>query len=433
MKQETHGNLCACQCHGKVTIHATIVCDCGKQVTPPPYCPPKHPACPPPKTKPQPGTIDVPQPPPFKTPNDPTPPWTQGKPQSGDPSEVPWFRGQVGQVQRKGPRFGPRKDEYLPYLLIRTASGDRGARPFTGVFWESPDIFVLPNQDASTAPLLPPTSAGVAQANVSNTLYAHVWNLGKAPAYRVRVEFYWFNPSLGITLADAHLIGAAWIDLENRFTLYSQWAEVSGPSGTYMSQGSHAIVRCPETWFPLFENQGHECLVVRAFEPILDSVGRDQFAASTDRHVGQRNIAVVQAASPAAIDLTLGLGYAAAPADAEVAVEMNTPASMDWLKLLTGKQDPGLQPPTGPVISGFLPPEAIGSRLPSITDLPPDCREPILRPRERFHRGCDPLQIPFHASVQDLKANQAQVLRIRQRVDGDVIGGYSVVLLGKQS
>jgi len=200
-----------------------------------------------------------------------------------------------------------------------------------------------------------------------------------------------------------------------------------------MSQGSHAIVRCPGTWFPLFENQGHECLVVRAFEPILDAVGHDQFAASADRHVAQRNIAVVQAASPAAIDLTLGLGYAAAPADAEVAVEVNTPASMDWLKLLTGKQDPGLQPPTGPVISGFLPPEAIGSRLPSITDLPLDCREPILRPRERFHRGCDPLQIPFHASVQDLKANQAQVLRIRQRVDGDVVGGYSVVLLGKRS
>src|SRR6266566_4736280 len=103
MKQETYRNLCACQCHGKVTIHATIICDCGKQLTPPP----------------------------FKTPNDPTPPWTQGKPQPGDPSEVPWFRGQDGQVQRKGPRFGPRKDEYLPYLLIRTASGDRGARPFT--------------------------------------------------------------------------------------------------------------------------------------------------------------------------------------------------------------------------------------------------------------------------------------------------------------
>jgi hypothetical protein len=51
---------------------------------------------------------------------------------------------------------------------------------------------------------------------------AHAWNLGKAPAYRVRVEFYWFNPSLGISRADANLAGATWIDLANRFTLLSQ-------------------------------------------------------------------------------------------------------------------------------------------------------------------------------------------------------------------
>jgi hypothetical protein len=52
--------------------------------------------------------------------------------------------------------------------------------------------------------LNPPVLGGVAVANVSNTLYAHVWNLGKAPAYRVRVEFYWFNPSLGISRTDAN-------------------------------------------------------------------------------------------------------------------------------------------------------------------------------------------------------------------------------------
>lgn len=432
MKQERYGKMCACQCHGTATIHTTIYCDCGKPITPP-YCPPERPTCPPPQPKPQPGTVDIPQPPPFKAPTSSTPPWKEGKPEPGDPNEISWFRGKVGDIRRKGPRFGPRKDEYLPYLLIRAATGDRGARPFNGVFWESPDIFVAPNQDANSAPLLPPTSAGIARANVPNTLYAHIWNLGKAPAYRVRVEFYWFNPTLGISRTDANLIGAAWIDLDNRFTLRSQWTEVDGLSGRYMSRGSHVIVRCPETWIPRFENQGHECLVARAFEPILDPVGRDQFAASADRHVAQRNIAVVQATSPAAIDLSLNLGYAAAPADAEVEVEVDAPASMEWLKLLTGKQDPGLEPPTTLVISGFLPPETIGSRLPSIKELPFDCRGPILKPRERFHRGCDPLQLPFHASVENLDAGQAQVLRIQQRVNGDVIGGYSVVLLGQQS
>lgn len=55
---------------------------------------------------------------------------------------------------------------------------------------------------------------GIARANAPNTLYAHVWNVGKAPAFGVRVEFYWFNPSLGISRADANLIvssGLIWV------------------------------------------------------------------------------------------------------------------------------------------------------------------------------------------------------------------------------
>ena len=170
-----------------------------------------------PPPRPQPGTVDVPQPdPPPTVPTGPTPPWHDGKPPPGDPGEIPWFRGQVNGINFKGPKFGPRKDEFLPYLLIRVASGDRGARPFSGVFWESPDIFVAAGVDAAGAPLLPPTGAGVAQAGASNTLYAHVWNLGKAPAYRVRVEFYWFNPSLGINGADANLLGMTRVDLAPR-------------------------------------------------------------------------------------------------------------------------------------------------------------------------------------------------------------------------
>jgi hypothetical protein len=145
---------------------------------------------------------------------------------------MPWFRGKIKDILRNGPTFGPRKDEYLPYLMIRATSGDRGGRPIPGgVFWESPDIFVTANQDATSAPLNPPLLGGVAQANVPNTIYAHVWNLGKSPAYRVRVEFYWFNPSLGISRADANLVGATWVDLANRFTLYPKWVEVKEPYG----------------------------------------------------------------------------------------------------------------------------------------------------------------------------------------------------------
>jgi hypothetical protein len=243
------------------------------------------------------------------------------------------------------------------------------------------------------------------------------------------VEFYWCNPSLGINRFNANLVGAAWVDLANRFTLYPDWVEVDRPYGRYISRGCHAIVRCPESWVPSFVNEGHECLVIRAFEPIMDAVGREQFSPAADRHVAQRNIAVVQAASPAEIDLALDLGYPEAPAHVEVDVEIDTPSSMEWLKLFTGSNNPGLVPVNGEIVSGLLPPVAAGRNLPKLKETDFDARKPHLSPQEHFHRGCDRLQVGFHASVQDIAAGQAQVMRIRQRIDGNAIGGYSVVLI----
>ncbi|PYL09045.1 MAG: hypothetical protein DME33_05640 [Verrucomicrobia bacterium] len=245
----------------------------------------------------------------------------------------------------------------------------------------------------------------------------------------MRIEFYWFNPSLGISRTDANFVGATWVDLANRFTLYPKWVEVKEPYGQWLTQGCHAIVRCPESWVPTFENNGHECLVVRVFEPLLDSLNPNQFSAGADRHVGQRNIAVVQAASPASVDLGFSLGYPDAPADAEVEVTVDAPANMEWLQLYAGNRNPGFAPTTAPVSAGFFPPSAEGARVPDLTHLPPDLRAPLLKPRERFHRGCCPLKISFHAIIPNLKSHEAQVLRIRQRVGGEMIGGYSVVMI----
>ncbi|MBV8841444.1 MAG: hypothetical protein JO307_01425, partial [Bryobacterales bacterium] len=282
---------CDCECHEAPKVHVTHVCDCGKPARCSRCYPPRK-TCPPPERCPQPGTVDVPQPTPPPPPRtSPQPPWTLPHPGIGDPGLGPWLRGYVNGILRNGPTFGPRAQEYLPYLVVRAAANDNGARPLSGVFWESPDIYVAPNLDASMAPLKPPTLGGVAVANAANTVYAHLWNLGKAPSYRVRVEFYWFNPSLGITFADANLIGAAYVNLENRFTLYSDWQERTDTGTPYLTLGSHAIVRCPQTWIPTYENAGHECLVVRVLEPILDAVNPTQFSAAQDRHVAQRNIA----------------------------------------------------------------------------------------------------------------------------------------------
>lgn len=426
MSDKTLNTPCCCPCHRTVVTHTTACCCCGRPIVPPVGCAPK-PKCPPPPRQTHPGTVEVPQtdnPPPVFT----TGGGTSGKP-SGGPAQITWFNGQVNQILRNGPKFGPRKDEFLPYLLVRAAAADRGRRPFNGVFWESPDIFVVPNQEADTAPLMPATLGGVTQANAPTTLYAHVWNLGKSPVYRVRVEFYWFNPSLGISRADANFIGAAYIDLSDRFSSSPDWTTVKTPYGSWISRGNHAIVRCPATWIPTFQNNGHECIVIRAFEPLMDAVGPDQFSAAGDRHVCQRNISVVQAASPATLDLAINLGYPDAPDDIEVDVTLDPPNTMDWLQLYTRSRTPGFSAPSTPVVAGFLPPSVVAARMPALGLIPPEDRAKLLRPRERFARGCCPLQIAFHASAQDLKSHQAQVLRVRQRRGTDVLGGYTVVLL----
>ncbi len=278
---------------------------------------------------------------------------------------------------------------------------------------------------------MPSTFGGVAKAGAPNTLYAQVWNLGKAPAYRVRVEFYWFNPSLGISRSDANFIGATWVDLGNRFARNADWTEVRGVGGAYLSLGSHVIVRCPTTWVPQFVNNGHECLVVRVGEPMLDPVAPAQFSAVADRHVAQRNIAVINSSSPANIDLALDLGYLDQTGQSEIEVVADDTNGMDWLKLHAGSRTATFTTPAHKPVYGLLPAHASGGRLLDIARTPLEHRQPLLRARETVQRGCDPLTVQFHAGIADMQPGEAQLFRIRQRVNGALVGGYSVVLLGK--
>ena len=408
-------------------------CVCGCEPCTPRCGAPKPRACPLPPRCPDPGTADIAQPTPPPTFG--RSPTTDGKapdrPGRHSPQEGPWFRHRIKQTLQGGPSFGPRKDEYVPMLVARAFAGDNGTRPTSGVFWESPDIYVLPRQAADTAPLLPPSRGEMAVANEPNTVYAHLWNLGKAPAYRVRVEFFWCNPTLGISRAAAEPIGSTWVDIGNRFTRFGQWQEQQGPAGPYMSMGSHVIVKCPLSWVPEFVNNGHECLVVRVFEPFMDALAPDEFSAADDRHVAQRNIAVALSGSPAGIDLSLDLGYQPTASQAEVLVEAIEPGSMQWLQLFTNSRTPNLRAPAHPVTFGLTPAMTQGSRPLPLMSLPFEQRKALLRPRERFERGCDPLTIGFHASVAHLEPGEALALRIQQKSQTRVLGGYTVVLMGR--
>ena len=95
----------------------------------------------------------------------------------------------------------------------------------------------------SSAPAVPLQLGQVAEANADNTIYAHIWNFGKAAAREVVVEFYWCNPAIGINPGGVNLIGQTFTQL-----------------GARGSGNAHAVVKCPESWNATYVNGGHECL-----------------------------------------------------------------------------------------------------------------------------------------------------------------------------
>ena len=314
-----------------------------------------------------------------------------------------------------GPKFGPRKNEYLPYLLIRANAGDRGGRALTVPFWESPDIFVAPNLDATIAPPTPTTRGDVAIAGVPNTLWAHVWNLGRAPVYNARVEFYWFNPSIGLNQDAANLIGVTYVDL-----------------GARGSGNAHRIVKCPVSWVPGFVNNGHECLVVRVFEPLTDPLTPLPWDARNDRHVGQRNISVVQPSSPAVLELHLRLGCSVPPGPAHLHIQEVKPEEIRWLSLLTSKREHGYRAPLNArEVIGFTYPTLVRpeSDKASLKGVELAAARKLLHQNLVFERGCDELEVLFYMHVDGLREGECKAYRIMQTVDGKLIGGYTAVAI----
>jgi hypothetical protein len=314
------------------------------------------------------------------------------------------------------PVLGPRKNEYLPFLVVRAFPGDRGSRPIAGVTWESPDIFVAPNLDASAAPPLPTTLGGVAAAGAPNTLWAHIWNVGRAPVVNARVEFYWYEPTIAPDATSAHLIGAAHVDLGDRF-----------------SGRAHTIVKCPNTWVAEYRNGGHECLIVRCFEPMLDALGPNQWSSAEDRHVGQRNISVIDTHSPAILQLPLRLGCATGPGPARIEVTPLSSKGLSWLSLYSLNGEPLRDAESVQEIVGLMYPTPVrdpANRLPQL-DFDARSASGILRSRIDFVRGCDELETVLFIKAEGLKHAECRVYRVKQTVDGRLVSGYTVLVRGR--
>jgi hypothetical protein len=160
------------------------------------------------------------------------------------------------------------RTHYTPWLVIRYANGDVGDRSLPGgtVFWESPDVWVE-------------SSLGTNQpvAGQPNTVFCNITNFGLEDATGVVVSFWWANPSLAITEANAHQINT------------------QSPAVTVPAQSS-VVVQCPDPWIPVMENGGHECLLAEAYIPVFDDITAPLDPVD-DRHVGQKNEQVVTVAA----------------------------------------------------------------------------------------------------------------------------------------
>jgi hypothetical protein len=172
----------------------------------------------------------------------------------------------------------PRRTQTLfPYLFIRAAAGDRGARPLWHPIpcWESCDIHLLPVGAGDfdfTRTVMNPV------AGQSYRVFVHVWNLGRMAAYGARLRAWWVEPGFfGGTPSAAyqpHFIGGTWLDLGDR------------DSGQ-----AHRLVEIPTPWTVVMNNEAHECLLAAVevatdpWDGVLDANHR--------RHVAQRNLNLV--------------------------------------------------------------------------------------------------------------------------------------------
>ena len=271
----------------------------------------------------------------------------------------------------------------------------------------------MPNQPAATAPDLPPDPYGRLKPEVPNTIYAHVWNLGRGPAINARVEFYWFEAMLTWPpeAPPPTFLGFTYVTL-----------------GPRTSQNCHAVVHCPVDLVPASEGNAYVGLVVRVFCPFLDRLGANGLDASKNRHVGQLNMGI-GLGGLAQIAIPLRVAAREGTRETTLTAEQIPPDQVPWLQLLTRQRDHGRQPPSSVAsVIGITPPTTAsgqGEGNSSLNEIPDEA----LAPERHLSLPADPQQVTLVAKAPGMTADEALVVRIRQTDDGELVGGYTAILL----
>jgi hypothetical protein len=177
-----------------------------------------------------------------------------------------------------------RADQLLPFLLIRSINGDYGARPAQLASSSSPDVLAtfgraadpigrVKTRDEAIEFTTHPTPyyGGVLIASQTADVWIHVWNLGRAPAWGVRVRA-WVIDSNG-----RHYIGGTSLDLPDR-----------------LDSNCHVIVKVA-SWTPVLPANVDETQVtVRATADSISDVAKPNAGPSADRHTAECSYEIVR-------------------------------------------------------------------------------------------------------------------------------------------
>ena len=174
------------------------------------------------------------------------------------------------------------------------------------VWWESRDIWVVPGTD----PLGPP---GSPVAGRKAYVWARVHNRGDVDVFSARVDYWWSNPTTGVTRTLSTKIGSAFVDV---------------------AAGATEEVLCLVPWIPTFVNGGHECLVCEVISPLdpLPSPAPDDFDPPTFHQIGQRNLSVL---AVSAMVLTLQIGVDGRAVHERLRLDLEIGGELDRAALAT--------------------------------------------------------------------------------------------------
>lgn len=186
------------------------------------------------------------------------------------------------EIERQTKEYGRRSQDWgrkakvTPWLLIRHHLDDMGLRPIpSGIaHYLSPDI-TIQSTDALGNPV----------ADEDNFIHARIFNLGAVGAAPVKVDFYWGDPSIGLSAAHMNLVGTEWVEVDSL---------------------NAVDVKCKTPWVPSLSHGTHQCLMVNCTNHILDPI-LHPFQARQDRHAGQRNVTVKEASSGEFLSFSLKL------------------------------------------------------------------------------------------------------------------------------